>query len=50
MFLLKKYGSYGYARDKIFFKDLEYDKFLEDLTKLASNLEEFKKQIEIISR
>ena len=45
LFLLKKYGINGYARDKMYFEDLEYDKYLDDLTKLASNKEEFNKQI-----
>ncbi len=48
MFLLKKYGPSGYARNKMFFDDDEYDKYLEDLTNLASNKEEFAKQISII--
>lgn len=48
LFLLKKFGISGYARDKIFFKDLEYDKYLDDLTKLASNKEEFDKKIKKI--
>ena len=29
----------------MYFEDLEYDKYLDDLTKLASNKEEFNKQI-----
>ena len=45
LFLLKKYGINGYARDKMFFEDLEYEKYLEDLTRLVSNKEEFNKQI-----
>ena len=48
LFLLKKYGINGYARDKMFFKDLDYDKYLEDLTNLANNKDEFKGAIEKI--
>ena len=29
LFLLKKYGINGYARDKMFFEDLKYDKYLK---------------------
>lgn len=45
LFLLKKYGINGYARDKMYFEDLEYEKYLDDLTSLASNKEEFDKKI-----
>ncbi|MBQ9318726.1 MAG: HD domain-containing protein [Bacilli bacterium] len=48
LFLLKKYGINGYARDKNFFDDDEYMKYLDELTALASNQEDFKKQIAII--
>lgn len=45
LFLLKKFGINGYAREKMYFKDLEYDKYLNDLTNLASDKEEFNKRI-----
>ena len=48
LFLLNKFGINGYARDKMFFKDLEYNKYLDDLTKLASNKEEFNKKMKEI--
>lgn len=41
LYLLKKYGINGYARTKMYFDDVEYDKFLDDLTALVSNKEKF---------
>lgn len=46
-FLLEKYGPNGYARDKMYFDDKQYKKYLEDITELASNKERF--AIEIIN-
>ena len=34
-FLLKKYGLEGYARSKMYFDDKEYERYLENITKLA---------------
>lgn len=45
-FLLEKFGSDGYARNKMYFDDKQYKKFLDDITELASNKERF--AIEII--
>ena len=42
--LLNKFGKKGYATEKMYFEDLEYKKFLEDITKLAENEKEFKKK------
>lgn len=48
LFLLKKFGINGYAREKMYFKDLEYEKYLNDLTNLVSDKEEFDKRIKKI--
>lgn len=42
--LLDKFGKKGYATTKMYFEDEDYKKFLEDITVLASNEEEFKKK------
>lgn len=42
--LLNKFGKKGYATTKMYFEDEDYKKFLEDITVLASNKEEFKKR------
>lgn len=46
--LLTKFGKKGYATEKMYFEDIEYKTFLEDLGKLLENRSEFdKKYIEI---
>jgi hypothetical protein len=40
--LLDKFGKMGYSNEKIYFEDLEYKKFLEDISKLANNKEKFR--------
>ncbi len=48
VFLIKKFGLNGYARDKMFFDDKLYTKYLDDITELTSNKQEFyKKMIEV---
>jgi len=42
--LLEKFGGNGYAREKMYFEDSEYTKFLEDITKLAKNKDDFIKR------
>lgn len=42
--LLDKFGKKGYATTKMYFEDEDYKKFLEDITVLASNEEEFKRK------
>lgn len=42
--LLDKFGKNGYATTKMYFEDEDYKKFLEDITELASNKEEFKRR------
>ncbi|MBO5349883.1 MAG: hypothetical protein J6A89_08750 [Clostridia bacterium] len=49
LFLLKKFGKNGYAREKMYFEDEEYNKYLEDITELAENKELFNKKIKIIN-
>ena len=48
-FLLKKFGINGYARSKMYFDDKEYEKYLEDITELASNSEKFSIEINRIN-
>ncbi len=48
MHCLHKFGEKGYATEKMYFEDLDYKKFLEDITLLANNKEEFiKKYVEL---
>lgn len=42
--LIDKFGKKGYASEKIYFEDLEYKKFLEDILKLVSDKTEFRKR------
>lgn len=39
--LVKKFGKKGYANEKMYFEDLEYKKFLEDLGRILDNRSEF---------
>ena len=40
----EKFGKNGYANKKMYFKDEEYDKYLEEISKLVENREEFIKK------
>lgn len=42
--ILDKFGSKGYATEKMYFEDEDYKNFLIEITKLAENKELFKKQ------
>ncbi len=42
--IINKFGKQGYATKKMYFEDLDYKKFLEDISILAENKEEFKKK------
>lgn len=42
--VIDKFGRKGYATEKIYFEDLDYKKFLEDITLLADDKEEFKRR------
>ena len=42
--ILDKFGKQGYAKEKMYFEDLDYKKFLEEISKLAENKEAFKKR------
>ena len=44
-FLLNKFGIDGYARNKMYFKDIEYDKYLADITNLANDPKTFSMKI-----
>ena len=41
--IINKFGKKGYATEKMYFEDLDYQKFLEDISSLAENKKEFKK-------
>lgn len=43
--ILEKFGKKGYANEKMYFEDLDYKKFLEDISFLAEDKEEFRKKI-----
>lgn len=40
--IMNKFGAHGYAKEKMYFKDEAYEKFLIECEKLVSNFEEFK--------
>ena len=40
--IIEKFGKKGYATEKMYFEDADYKRFLEDISKLAENKEEFK--------
>lgn len=42
--IINKFGKKGYATEKMYFEDLDYKKFLEDISVLAENEEEFRKK------
>lgn len=42
--IIDKFGKKGYATEKMYFEDLDYKKFLEEISILANNKEEFKKR------
>lgn len=44
-FLLKKFGRQGYARDKMYFKDNEYDNYLKEFANLCENKSDFEDRI-----
>ena len=48
-FLLGKFGVNGYARNKMYFDDKEYKKYLDDITELASNNEKFSIEIKRVN-
>ena len=40
--IIEKFGKKGYATEKMYFEDVDYKRFLEDISKLAENKEKFK--------
>ena len=42
--LIDKFGKMGYSNEKIYFEDLDYKKFLEDISSLAEDKDKFKKR------
>ena len=42
--IISKFGKKGYATEKMYFEDLDYKKFLEEISSFAENKEEFKRR------
>ena len=42
--IINKFGKKGYATEKMFFEDLDYKQFLEDISNLAENKEQFRRR------
>lgn len=49
VFLIEKFGVNGYAREKMYFDDKDYQKYLDDITELALDNEKFYKEIKRIN-
>lgn len=47
---LKKFGNGGYAKDKMYFEDQQYNKFLKEIAKLTSNKGEFIKRFKEVNK
>lgn len=47
--LLKKFGKGGYATNKYYFNDPEYEHYLEEIDQLLNNSDEFKKKYIIVN-
>lgn len=44
MHIIDKFGKKGYATEKMYFEDLEYKDFLENISTLAENKEDFRRR------
>ena len=42
--ILDKFGPDGYAKEKMYFEDLDYENFLEEINKLALDKDKFRKR------
>ena len=42
--IIDKFGEGGYAKEKMYFKDVDYEKFLKEISHLAQDKEEFRKR------
>ncbi len=42
--IINKFGKKGYASEKMYFEDLDYKKFLEDISSFVENKEKFRKR------
>lgn len=49
LFLNKKYGKNGYAVEKFYFEDKDYDKYLIDMDYITTHKEEFYKRIKKVN-
>lgn len=43
LYIINKFGKRGYATEKIYFEDLDYKNFLEELSIITENKEKFRK-------
>lgn len=48
--IISKYGKEGYATEKMYFEDLDYKKFLDDISILANNKVKFKRKFMEINK
>ena len=48
--IISKYGKEGYATEKMYFEDLDYKKFLDDISILANNKVKFKRMFMEVNR
>lgn len=42
--LIEKFGKKGYASDKMYFEDLDYNKFLQDIDEITSDVDKFREK------
>lgn len=42
--IIDKFGKSGYAKEKMYFKDVDYENFLNEISHLAQDKEEFRKR------
>ena len=48
--LINKFGKKGYANEKMYFEDLDYKKFLEDISSLVEDEEQFREKFIEVNR
>ena len=49
LFILEKFGVNGYARNKMFFKDEDYDIYLDEITEIALDDKKFAQKIKEVN-
>lgn len=48
--IIKKFGKNGYAKDKMYFEDIDYIKFLDNISSLAQDKDKFKKRFMTVNK